>query len=142
MRFVYNLLILATALTAPVALASAAKTFAEVEVKVASAELEKKGAGIRTLYLTIYDEASQAPMPYGAMKVELKADAKGTVYKGVLDTANVMIMGHGSEPKKLRIKAKLDKDGSAGPDAVGDLVGNATGVAIGSKVTISIDKAI
>ena len=38
--------------------------------------------------------------------------------------------------------AKLDKDGSAGPDATGDVVGIASGVAVGSKVTIKIEKPI
>lgn len=122
--------------------ADAPKVYADVEVKLTDAALEKKSAGIRTLFITIYDEASQMPMPYGAMKVELTKDAKGTVYKGKLDTANIMVMGGGAEPKTLRIKAKLDKDGSAGGDAAGDLVGNATGVKLGSKVTITIDKAI
>ena len=127
---------------ATVSHANSPKVYADVEVKITDAKLEKQGAGIRTLYITIYDEASKAPMPYGAMKVELKADAKGTIYKGKLDTANIMVMGHGDAPKTLRIKAKLDKDGSAGMDAAGDLVGNATGVTAGSKVTITIDKAI
>jgi hypothetical protein len=118
-----------------------AKVFAEVEVKLAST-LEKQSAGVRTLFITLYDDAAKGPMPYGAMKVDLAADAKGTVYKGVLDDASVMIMGGGAEPKKFRIKVKLDKDGSAGPDSPGDLVGNATGVTVGSKTTITIDKAI
>lgn len=121
--------------------ATTVKTFANIEVKVASGEIEKKGAGIRTLYITLYDEVSQAPMPYGALKVDLVKDASGTVYKGVLDSSNLMVMGSG-DPQKLRIKAKLDKDGSAGGDAPGDLVGAATGVTVGAKVTITIDKAI
>lgn len=128
-------------MTSKAALAEAPQVFADVEIKVATA-VEKKGAGIRTLYITLYDEASKAPMPYGAMKVDLKVDAKGTVYTGKLDDTNVMIMGGGDAPKTMRIKARLDKDGSAGTDAPGDLVGNATGVKPGTKVTISIDKAI
>ena len=141
-RFALGLGLLFATLSPLATAAEAPKVFADVEVKVANADIEKKGAGIRTLFITLYNEASQAPMPYGALKIELTADAKGTVYKGKLDTTNVMIMGGTDMPKTLRIKARLDKDGSAGTDAAGDLVGNATGVKPGSKVAISIDKAL
>lgn len=140
MRFVATIVL---SLFAAVASANPkATTYAEVEVKIEGDKVAKGTAGIRTLFITIYDEASKMPMPYGAMKVELDKDAKGTVYKGKLDTSNIMVMGGGETPKKIRIKAKLDKDGSAGPDAAGDLVGIAEGVALGSKVTVKIDKAI
>lgn len=122
--------------------AESAKVLADVEVTIDDAKLVTKSAGIRTLYITLYDDASPGPMPYGALKVTLTSDPKGTVHKGKLDTSNVMIMGGGEAPKKLRIKARLDKDGSAGPDGAGDLTGIASGVVVGSKVTIKIDKAI
>jgi hypothetical protein len=116
--------------------------YADVEIKLEGAKATKASAGIRTLFITIYDSESKAPMPYGAMKVELDKDAKGTVYKGKLDASNIMVMGGGASPQTLRIKAKLDKDGSAGPDAAGDVVGIVDGVKVGSKVTIKLDKAI
>ena len=103
------------------------------EVKLDDAKLIEKGAKIRTLFITLYDAASAGPRPYGAMKVQLDQDAKGVVYKGTLDSGNVMVMGGGETPQKLRIKAKLDKDGSAGPDAPGDLIGTADGVAVGGS---------
>ena len=122
--------------------ADAPKVFTDIEVKITDAKLEKKSAGIRTLYITLYDEASQMPMPYGAAKISLEKDATGTVYKGKLDSSNIVVMGQGGSPKSLRIKAKLDKDGSAGPDSQGDLVGVVTGVKLGDKSTVTIDKAI
>jgi hypothetical protein len=130
------------ALAAPIARAEAAKPFADVEIKLDDAKLAAKGAGVHTLFITIYDAASQAPRPYGAVKVDLAKDAsKGTIYKGTLDQNNVMVMGGGEMPKKLRIKAKLDKDGSAGPDEAGDLVGT-TETELGGKAVVTIDKAI
>jgi hypothetical protein len=141
MRLVGLLFAAAALLGAPVA--SAYPTvFADVEIKLEEGKTAKAAAGIRTLFITIYDQESKAPMPYGAMKVELDKDAKGTVYKGKLDSGNIMVMGGGEAPKTLRIKAKLDKDGSAGPDAAGDVVGIVEGVKAGSKVTIKLDKAI
>jgi hypothetical protein len=132
------------ALAAPaVARAEAAKPFADVEIKLDDPALVTKSAGVHTLFITIYDATSSAPRPYGALKVDLAKDAaKGTIYKGTLDQSNVMVMGGGPAPTKLRIKAKLDKDGSAGPDSAGDLVGTADGVAAGSKAVVTINKAI
>lgn len=129
---------------ADLALAENAKPqlFADVIVKLDDAKLQTKGAGIRTLFVSLYDAASQGPRPYAAMKVDLAKDAKGLVYEGKLDASNVMVMGDGPTPKTWRIKAKLDKDGSAGPDSPGDLIGQATGVASGSKVEIKIDSAL
>lgn len=124
------------------AAATSTATLANVEVKLAS-QLNTKSSGIRTLYITLYDAASSRPMPYGAMKVVLEKDASGTVYKGKLDASNVMMMGGGEpSPTTLRIKARLDKDGSAGPDEAGDLVGIADKVKLGADTVITIDKAI
>lgn len=122
--------------------ASSGATLANVEIKLAS-QLNGKSAGIRTLYITLYDAGSSRPMPYGAMKVVLEKDANGTIYKGKLDSSNVMMMGGGEpSPATLRIKARLDKDGSAGPDEAGDFVGIADKVKLGSDTVITIDKAI
>lgn len=142
MRYALSFLALALFLVPTASKAAAGKVFADVEVKLDDAKLNGKAHGIRTLYLTIYDASSPAPRPYGALKVDLTADAKGTFYKGKLNADNVMVMGGGEAPKSLRIKARLDKDGSAGPDSAGDLVGIAEKVAAGSKTTITIDKAI
>jgi len=129
-------------LSSPAFSANKPKIYTDIEVKIADASLEKKSSGIRTLYITLYDEASQMPMPYGAAKITLEKDASGTIYKGKLDSSNIIVMGHEGTPKTLRIKARLDKDGSAGPDAHGDLVGIITGVKVGEKSTVTIDKAI
>jgi hypothetical protein len=129
--------------TAAFAGATGTEPLANVEIKL-SDKLAAQSAGIRTLYVTLYDAASSKPMPYGAMKVVLEKDAAGTVYKGKLDGSNVMMMGAGggAEPATLRIKARLDKDGSAGPDAAGDLVGIADKVKRGGEAVITIDKAL
>lgn len=117
--------------------------FADVEVKIEDAKLAKKGAKIHTLYITLYDADSAMPRPYGAAKINLDKDpAKGLVFIGTLDTTNVAVMGGGDMPKHLKIKARLDKDGSAGPDEVGDLVGINAKVDAGAKAVVVIDKAI
>ena len=135
-------LALVTLAAAPLAHAADAKKILDVEVKLDDAKLVDKAAKIRVLFITLYDAAAAGPRPYGAFKVDLDKDAKGLVYKGTLDTTNVMVMGGGDLPAKLRVKAKLDKDGSAGPDAPGDLIGIVDGVAVGSKTVVTIDKAI
>ena len=147
LSFSLSLLILAAAPLAQAEAASkkpAAPTtkIAEVEIAITDAALQKKDVGIRTLFLVIYDADSAAPMPFGAMKVTLDKDAKGMFYKGSLTSENVMAMSGGAPPKNLRIKARLDKDGSAGRDEAGDLIGIADHVAAGSSVKITVDKAI
>jgi len=127
---------------APLAAAAGTKKFADIEISLDDSALLKKNTGIRTLYVTIYDASSSMPIPYGAVKVDLDKDAKGTFYKAELNSENVTVMSGGEIPKKLRIKARLDKDGSAGRDEAGDLVGIADQVAAGSKVKIVINKAI
>jgi hypothetical protein len=103
---------------------AADQKLASLEVTVDD-KVATKTLGIRTLYVIVYDTESKMPMPYGAMKVELKADAKGSIYKGELTTANVVSMNPGAPlPKTLRLKARLDKDGAAGKDQPGDAVGN------------------
>ena len=113
--------------------------------KLASVEVNVDGKtdnakGIRTLFLIVYDNASAMPMPYGALKVDLKADAKGTVYKGDLTTGNITRMGNPSAPlpKSIRIKARLDKDGSAGPDQPGDYSASVDKVDVGDKASAKL----
>lgn len=129
-------------LISPTVKAEAQRKFADIEISIDDPALQKKDTGIRTLYVTLYDAASSMPMPYGALKVDLDKDAKGTFYKGELNSTNVMIMGGGDVPKTLRIKARLDKDGSAGRDEAGDLVGIADQVSLGAKVKVVINRAI
>jgi hypothetical protein len=90
--------------------------------------VEGKTAGIRTLFITVFDADSAGPMPYGSIKVDLKADPKGQVFSGDLDTSNITVMGQGRPlPKNIRLKARLDKDGSGGKDQAGDIVGTFDG---------------
>lgn len=102
-----------------------------------SLELDKslvsQAKGIRTLFLVIYDLDSGRPMPYGAQKVTLKADAKGKFYDFKLDSGSVRQMMPAPMPKRMRIKARLDRDGSAGMDRPGDIVGELKPVKVGAK---------
>lgn len=107
-----------------------------------SKDLVQKAKGIKTLFIVVYDEASKRPMPFGATKVMLEKDANSEVHSFTLDTSNVRQMGHGPLPKTMRLKARLDKDGSAGMDSAGDLMGDIKGVKLGAKdVVITIDQA-
>jgi hypothetical protein len=121
---------------------AADQKLASLEVTVDD-KVATKTLGIRTLYVIVYDTESKMPMPYGAMKVELKADAKGSIYKGELTTANVVSMNPGAPlPKTLRLKARLDKDGAAGKDQPGDAVGNIASVKVGETAKIVINSTI
>ena len=105
--------------------------------------LTDKAKGIRTLFISVYDAASTMPMPYGASKAEITKDAAGEFYTFKITRDNLMIMaGEATPPTKINLKFKLDKDGGAGRDAPGDLVGEVKGVQWGSKgIAVAIDKA-
>lgn len=108
------------------------------------AKLAPAAQGIRTVFVSVY-KAGKPGMPYGATKIELKGAPKsGEVAKLDLDTETLMMMTQQEMlPGKVDIKVKLDKDGSAGPDDAGDLVGWAKGVKIGSKnVVVKLDRQV
>jgi hypothetical protein len=114
---------------------------------VLPAKLQDAAKGIRTLFVSVYDGSQKGGpmMPYGAIKIELPKDAKaGDVTAFTLDSETMMLMGAADKiPAKLDIKAKLDKDGSAGPDEAGDLVGWTHAVKPGAKnVVVKIDKRV
>lgn len=142
-------LMLGLGLSVSPVLQAAVNKLATVEVTIEGEQL-KAAAGIRTLYVIVFD--ANSPRPYGAMKVDLKADASGTLYKGDLTVdpeatstkngGNVMVMGASTPPKTLRLKARLDKDGSAGKDQPGDIVGITEGVAAGSTAKIVINTLV
>ncbi len=141
MRFT-SLLALALSLGTGSMAQAAAEKIATLEVSLDDANLIKKNTGIRTLFIILYDADNPMPRPYGAMKVDLKADASGSIYKGDLTTENVQAMAGGPVPKNLKIKARLDKDGSAGKDQAGDLVGTQEKVKAGDATKIVINTAI
>ncbi len=121
---------------------AADQKFATLEVTVED-KVAKAATGVRTLYVIVYDSESKMPMPYGAMKVDLKADAKGSIFKGDLTTANVQRMNPQAPfPKTIRLKARLDKDGNAGMDQPGDVVGKAVGIKVGDNAKIVINTTI
>lgn len=98
--------------------------------------------GISTLYIVVYDMDSPMPMPYGAMKERLNKSAEGGVfYPLTITKEKLMVMNpNRPTPKRMRLKARLDKDGNAGMDQVGDLTGEISGISFGeSNVTILIN---
>ena len=108
-------------------------------------ELEERATGIRTLYMALFDADSPAPIPYGAIRYHLSEDAKGTFYTFVITEANLQKMpaSAASNPRVLRVKARLDATGMAGPDKPGDLVGELPRVERGSRsVRLVIDRSI
>lgn len=106
-------------------------------------DLAPSAKGIRTVFVAIQDPAAKMPMPCAAKKFTLTKDAEGEFLSFTLDSDSLTLMACKELPETMNLKAKLDKDGSAGPDAAGDIVGRVTGIKKGaSQVTITLDKAI
>lgn len=98
-------------------------------------ELAQKAHGIRTVFIIIYDDESNAPLPYAAIRKVLDQDPSGTFLDFLLTKDNMQIMNQSQAgpPKKIRIKARLDRGGTAGADEPGDIVGELSGVDIGTE---------
>ena len=107
-------------------------------------DLTDSAKGISTLFLIVYDQDSPMPMPYGAARFSLKDPAKGSFKKFILTNEVLRVMqGERPMPKTMRLKARLDVDGSAGMDQPGDLVGELTDVPFGKTgLTLTIDRKV
>jgi len=54
-----------------------------------------------------------------------------------------MMMGNQDVPEYFKLKARLDRDGQAGPDQSGDLVGEVVGVKRGQRgIEIQISRIV
>ena len=99
-------------------------------------ELSADAHSIETLFVIVFDPDSPMPMPMGAMKERLPGGLQdGFAFSLTKEKMIRMGGGMGDEPshhpKYLRLKARLDKDGLAGPDQPGDIVGIVENVPFG-----------
>lgn len=109
---------------------------------IISDELAASAKGVRTLF--IIASGPDRPMPLGAFRKTLGADAAGEFYEFVLTKDNMQrMMGEEAWPETFKLKARLDVDGGAGPDQPGDLVGEVYPVKLGDEgVTIKIGRLV
>ena len=102
------------------------------EVTVAP-QLQDKAKNISTIYLILRDAESKIPMPYGAYRDRVdftQADS----YRFVITKEKLQLMQQQAEvPRTFNLKVRLDADGYGGIDQTGDLVGELTNVAFGTK---------
>ncbi|MES2744639.1 MAG: hypothetical protein V4655_04390 [Bdellovibrionota bacterium] len=89
--------------------------------------------GVETLFIIVYDEASQMPMPFGAQKEKMPKDLTQPIPFLVTKEALRVMNPDAPPPRTMRVKVRIDKDGVAGPDQPGDLTGEVTGVAFGTR---------
>lgn len=99
--------------------------------------------GIQTLFITLYENDAEGMMPYGGIKYQVSR-IEEKVLDFTLTKDNLQVMNPGVPfPKILRIKARLDRAGQAGPDKPGDFVGEQRDVPLGAEqVSIQINKKI
>ncbi|HYX37949.1 MAG TPA: hypothetical protein VE954_33025 [Oligoflexus sp.] len=106
-------------------------------------EMRTHAEGIRTMFVTVFDEESPMPMPYGAMKETLPTDLSQPI-DFALTKEKMQIMNPDARmPRYMRVKVRLDKDGMGGADQPGDLVGIVEHVQFGtSGVRLTIQQKI
>ena len=96
-------------------------------------KLTKRASGHRVLFITLFDENSPRPMPYGATRFVLPKAPEGNFINLSITHENLQLMSQGQDhPQKFRVKARLDGDGQAGKDQAGDIVGIKENVEYGS----------
>ena len=99
---------------------------------------------MRNLFVILYDDSVNKRMPFGAVRFNLQKDPESDVLTLSATPENIKRMFPGNAmPQNFRIKARLDRDGVAGPDQSGDLVGEITNIAYGSKnLEIQINRKV
>jgi len=104
--------------------------------------LKEQAKGADTLFVIM--SGPDRPMPLGALRHRLSGDPSGVVYEFTLTKESMqMMMGDGNVPETFKLKARLDRDGTAGPDQPGDLTGEVLGVTRGAKgVDIVISRVV
>lgn len=103
--------------------------------------------------LFIIMAGNDRPMPLGALRKSIDVTSAGEIYSFTLtkDSMQMMMMaagggpgGGGSNvPEQFKLKARLDRDGQAGPDQPGDVVGEVAVVKRGAEdVEIHLNRVI
>ncbi len=107
------------------------------------AEFRGEAEGIQTMFVTVFDEDSPMPMPYGAMKEHLPSDLSQPIAFSLTKEKMQIMRPDSALPKYMRVKVRFDKDGMGGPDQPGDLVGIIEHVTFGtSGVIVKIQQKI
>jgi hypothetical protein len=117
--------------------------FARGDIALAS-ELIDKAKGIETLFIVVFDADNPMPMPYGAMRDKITLSGTSQISDFILTPERLQIMRPDAPvPKNFRLKVRLDRDGQAGPDQPGDLVGQIDRVAYGTdNIHLSITQVV
>src|SRR4051812_21123893 len=85
-------------------------------------DLRQAAKGVHTLFIIV--SALDSPMPYGAYRHTISGDPEGELERFALTNDNLQRMRPQEPwPEQFKLKARLDRDGTAGPDQPGDLVG-------------------
>ena len=104
--------------------------------------VREQAQGADTLFVIM--SGPDRPMPLGALRHKLTSEPSGVIYEFALTKESMqMMMGGGDVPETFKLKARLDRDGVAGPDQPGDLTGEILAVPRGSKgVDIRITRVV
>ena len=96
-------------------------------------QLQDKASNISTIFLILRDAESKIPMPYGAYRDRVDF-SQADSYRFVITKEKLQLMQQQAKvPRTFNLKVRLDADGYGGIDQTGDLVGEQTNVAFGTK---------
>lgn len=136
------IVIVAIALSSALQMGEKSPIYAAGTVEIAP-ELLSDAQGIGTLFIILHDAESSMPMPFGAVKERLSKDFQGNFAFTITKEQMMMMNPNAVVPHAFRVKARLDKDGVAGADQPGDLVGSLDSIPTGSTdVVIRITRKV
>jgi hypothetical protein len=83
-------------------------------------------------------------MPYGAQKIPLSQNPEAVVARFILTKDNLQLMNPNAPvPSILKLKARLDLDGTGGKDKKGDLTGMLSNIKLGTQdLSLAIDTVV
>lgn len=106
--------------------------------------LTEKAKTAPVLFIILSDADSPMPMPYGAVRETLSSPIGSGGYEFVITPERIAQMAQGRpQPKRFKVKARLDMDGQGGMDQSGDMTGKVDSVPAGSdNVQIEIAEVV
>lgn len=97
----------------------------------------------KVIYISLF--GSDSPMPYAAMREHIEVGNTLDLREIIVTAEKLTVMNPDREqPQLMRVKVRLDADGTAGPDSPGDITGQAEPVQWGGGeiVQVVLDKFI
>ncbi len=107
------------------------------------ADLVEQAQSMRTLFFVFEDASSPEPKIWVAYRERLKAPLSAPM-EFIFRPEKIQLTGAKRQdvPASVHVKVRLDLDGLAGPDQIGDITATLSNQALGSQLSILLDTQV